>query len=293
MATLIPKILFSYWSGATASLLHIISLRSARALNPSARVVVYTAKQGQVIDRVPHASGEHATTRTDLYGIREFGDIPGVEIVEVDLSAECAVAGPLFHSYAADIVRIRKLKEHGGVWFDMDVLFTHALTEPLAGPLAPGKSLAAAAYSKTIATGLVSCTADSRCIAALNMALDASLAAGVTVRTYQMWGPDLWRDTLGVQFAKYTKDVQAFDSALVYPYIWNELALLFNETAKALRVTSTTVGVHWYNGNPLCKQFVAELAQDPAGMLERRGAVPLCAALARVQRLGVDLTPPR
>jgi hypothetical protein len=293
MATRIPQILFSYWSGNTASLLHIISLRSARVLNPSARVIVYTAKAGQVVDRVPHWSSEHANANTNQYGIQEFGRVPGVEVIEVDLAAECAVAGPLFHSYAADVVRIRKLREHGGVWFDMDVLFMQALTEPLAGPLGSGKSLAAAAYSKTIATGLVSCTPDSRCIVAMNKALDASLDAGVSVRTYQMWGPDLWRDTLGVQFAKFTKDVQPFDSALVYPYIWNELALLFSESPKTPRVTSSTVGVHWYNGNPLCKQFAAELAQDPAGTLERRGSVPLCMALSRARRMGVDLAPPQ
>mgnify|MGYP000527715755 CR=1 FL=1 len=57
--------------------------------------------------------------------------IPNIDIVEIDFQQKYGVTETLFHSYLADILRIKKLEEHGGVWFDTDILFLNGIGDNL------------------------------------------------------------------------------------------------------------------------------------------------------------------
>ena len=127
----IPKVLFTYWSGADLTYLHLISLRTVQFFHPRSKIIVYTDASGISVGKLKNQSlSEHTVPVKFTYDFKtEVSKLSGIEVVELDMGAMLQTSEPTFHAFCADYVRIYKLYEHGGVWFDLDLFFTKNVFE--------------------------------------------------------------------------------------------------------------------------------------------------------------------
>ena len=204
MGQAVPKIAFTYWSGDSISHLHLLTLTTIRHFNPNFRIILYTDKTGVSTEEISYASHEHKVRLERTYPFTAIYRFADVEVIPVDFQKEYGVPSPLFHSYLADILRIKKLEEHGGLWFDMDILFLKPFTPQLL-QLGGRKTVKVCSYSDTIATGLVFAAVGSPTLKTLSKLTDKYIEectqhnfenSSDYKEHYQAFGPDLWRKVL-------------------------------------------------------------------------------------------------
>lgn len=298
-----PKVAFTYWSGDSLSYLHILTLRTITHLNPNFKVIVYTAKENQSTNRISYNSHEHKLGMKGKLPFSAIHSVSGVQVVEIDFNLEYNVTETLFHSYLADILRIKKLEEHGGIWFDMDILFRKPFSEDLC-TFQKGKSVKTISYSDTVATGFTIALPQSPFLKELSDTTDKYLLerketnfdSGADYKNqYQAFGPDLWRKLahpyLNNQLGSHPH-ITALSVDVVYPYLWNEMNDYFLGKVKS-RFSQKTIGVHWYNGSTEARIFLNEyLHTIDFEKLRKTANSPIEADLKHLLSLSVDLTIP-
>ena len=295
-----PQIAFTYWSGNSLTYLHILTLRTITTLNPNFKVIVYTDTQ-QSTDQISYRSHEHKIEVAEKLPFSVLYRLPGINIIEVDFLKSYNVAETLFHSYLADIVRIKKLEEHGGVWFDMDIIFLNPIKADIL-TFIPNKSVKTISYSDTIATGFVVALPNAEALRTLSRHIDDYLEERAQKNFgdstdykeyYQAFGPDLWRKVFHPYLDR-RLDNHPSASALpvesVYPYLWNQMSAYFSGTARSKVDHSKTLGVHWYNGSTEARTFV----NTTLSLIDfdTKPTTPVEHDLQRLRSLEVDLSRP-
>ena len=300
MTNTVPKIAFTYWSGDSISHLHLLTLITIRHFNPNFRVILYTDKTGVSTDDISYSSHEHKVRLERTYPFTAIYRFTDVEVIPVDFQKEYGLPSPLFHSYLADILRIKKLEEHGGLWFDMDILFLKPFTPQLL-QLAGRKTVKVCSYSDTIATGLIFAAADSPSLKTLSQQADKYIAECTQYNFentsdykehYQAFGPDLWRKVFHPFLENRVdqhKDACAFPPRVVYPYLWDQMPAYFEGTEPSL-VSQDTIGIHWYNGSTDARTFINEGL--PALYEGFEPKTPFEHDIKGLIESGVDFTPP-
>jgi hypothetical protein len=212
-----------------------------------------------------YLSHEHQTKIKKKFS---FDDIASekVEVIEIDFRSEYGIKDPsLFHTYLADIVRIKKLAEHGGLWIDMDLFFLKVIPPSLIHNK-DNRRLLVTTYCNTIATGLVAGVKNSVRLQRMSEEVDKYIREGSESNfgeqqnytlSYQAFGPDLWRKFHEEELdsPQNSRESIFYDSELVYPYIWNEMDKFFYEEGG---LPEDAFCVHWYNGSELTKKFINE-----------------------------------
>jgi len=296
-----PELAFTYWSGNTLTYLHILTLRTIRSLNPSFRIVVYTDIKDQSTDFIPYNSHEHKTKIQHKLPFSALYHIPDIEIIEVDFQEQYGVGERLFHSFLADILRIKKLEEHGGVWFDMDILFLNPMSNDIL-TFETNTSVKTISYSNTIATGFVVALPNSKVLNDLSNFVDEYLTEGAQHNFessadykahYQSFGPDLWRRVFNPYLDKRVDKhphAKGLPVNSVYPYLWDQMDEYFSGTAKTRVRHDSTLGVHWYNGSTEARSFIN--VRLPNLDLSKEPTTPVEHDLRRLKDLGVDMRIP-
>lgn len=298
-----PKVAFTYWSGDSLSYLHILTLRTITHLNPDFKMIVYTAKENQSTNRISYNSHEHKLGLKGKLPFSAIYSVSGVQVVEIDFNLEYNVTETLFHSYLADILRIKKLEEHGGIWFDMDILFRKPFSEDLC-TFQKGKSVKTISYSDTVATGFTVALPQSPFLKELSDTTDKYLlerketnfdSEADYTHQYQAFGPDLWRKLahpyLNNKLGSHPH-ITALSIDVVYPYLWNEMNDYFLGKVKS-KCGQNTIGVHWYNGSTEARIFLNEyLYNIDFENLRRIASSPIEFDLKHLLSLNVDLSVP-
>jgi len=255
----IPKLLFSYWSGDNISLLHNISLLSAIKLNPDFKVILYTAKEGQACDTKFFTSGEQGVDFFTKIRFEDFISANGLECITIDFEKEYGISGPRYHTFLADLIRIKKLYEHGGFWFDLDVLFLNPIPKEFLLSSSESKTCVLTSYDQCIPTGFIGGVPRCSIFEIASAFLDSYLSENARhMANYQSIGPNLWTRILDPYLDEMLNDhpsVFFVEPRVIYPYLWNEIALLFNPHI-GLRISSRTVCVHWFNGAQNTRDFL-------------------------------------
>ena len=114
-------------------------------------MTIYTSKfpSNKLVDWTTH---EH---KVQVRGTRSLEDFKGnekVKLQEIDFESEYTVSNEISVVFKADFIRIAKLYEHGGMWFDMDILFVKPFPEVL---FESEEDLSVCFYQNTIPTGLI------------------------------------------------------------------------------------------------------------------------------------------
>ena len=253
----IPKIGFTYWEGNELSYLHYYTIYSFCKLNPTYEVILYYDND---IDNFIHPSNVNIDSKK-IVKIDEIMKIKNVKLVKInwgDFNQEIKnVTSPILK---ADIARIMKLHEHGGIWFDLDVLFIKPIPTNL---LMDNEDITYFKYYNTIPTGFIMSTPKNECIVKIYNNCFHKLKNYVSnlnqYQDLQMFGPSLWNEVECANSESF-KNCRVLDNEVVYPYMWNEPEILFftNED----RVKPNTLCIHWYNGNSRSREYINQFEND-------------------------------
>ena len=256
----IPRVCFTFWEGSQFSPLHYATIYSLHKLNPDMDIVIYSSKSFND-NLIAWDSGEQGVPLTN---VRRMGLVsrisPNVKIVYIDFKAEYGLDNNISPVFKADIIRICKLHEHGGLWFDFDILFI----KPIPSFFFESDDVdmfyfiwaAKDGSWSRFTTGIVASIPGTDLLTRLrNVVVD--IAKDIGNRGYQKLGPVLWNNTvLGLGY-DINKTSRLLSNDLVYPYDWLTVTELV--TTNKDRVSSDTFCIHWFNGNNEVRKFQNEL----------------------------------
>jgi hypothetical protein len=246
----IPKTCFTFWQGTQFSKLHYYTIYSLVKYNPGVEIVVYTSSSSRDI-LIDWDSDEHRVPITNTLpfsSLSEFGS--RIKIVHVDFQETYGISNDISVIYKADFIRIAKLYEHGGIWFDFDILFIRPIPS-FFFDVCPTEMFYFY-YSYTVPTGFIACRPGIRILDVLyTRAKQLIMEPG----GYQKIGPTIWTAALAENHDLFEHAI-CLDSDIIYPYTPDTI----NETVKYAggidKITEHTVGIHWYNGDSHIKKFI-------------------------------------
>ena len=263
----IPKLCFFLWTrDSPLSWLQLLSVISFHRYNPDWRIIIYLTKQ---------TSGELGvnTYVEDYKGKDYFPMIAGlkyVEIAEIDLEKE-GIGTDKHGILASDILRVRLLHQHGGVYSDFDTLWLKPMSE----------------FSKIECIGDPEDFETTACFYELtkghhNNSNIISEPGGTYLKSiidtqneikppyldYQVFNssllnriyPDL--DSIKGRFPR----VLAMDYKTLYPYSTFEMERLFVYEDLTPIEQKGVMAIHWFNGNRLSKNYVNQGNLFPCSM---------------------------
>ena len=242
---LIPNIVFTYWEGDQLSILHYYTILSLVKLNPNQKIIIYTSDITSTT-LIQWDSGEHSSGITNKTTLDKITSISkNIELIPISFEKEYNISNNISVIYKADFIRIAKLYEHGGLWFDFDILFI----KPLSSILFSDIDMCVFTYLDTIPTGLISSTPKNKTITQLF--LTAQELIHDTQNRYQILGPDLWKSII---LHNAIDNITYLDTSIAYPYESNIYQLFFNSNDDYVK--ENTICIHWYNGGQYSKDFI-------------------------------------
>jgi hypothetical protein len=248
---MIPKIVFTYWEGDQLSILHYFTIYSLHKYNPDLDIIIYTDKNPKNILR-EWDTHEHSINIEKKMPLSKLIEINPEKILlkPINFQEEYNFDNNISIIFKADFTRISKLYEHGGIWFDMDILFIKPIPDFFFNEDVDSHIFI---YSGVIATGLL--TASPKC-SFLEKLFNGSLEIinKKELNNYQKIGPIIWIQEYNKLNEEEKREIKILDNSLVYPYIWNQLEMLFKN--KNTTVPENTFGIHWYNGALMTKEFI-------------------------------------
>jgi len=247
---MIPKIVFTYWEGEQLSELHYLTIYSLHKYNPELDIIIYTDENPKNIFR---------EWNTSQHSIDIQKTIPLSKLVEVNpnkiflrlinFNNDYHFDNNISIVFKADFIRIAKLYEHGGIWFDMDILFVKKIPDFF---FKEDIQAFIFNYSRTIPTGFLASIPKLKYLENLyNLSLQ--IIKNKELNIYQKIGPDLWIKEYKKLGRKAIKNIKILESNLVYPFFWNQLDNLFKNNSA---LPENTFGIHWYNGADVTKEFI-------------------------------------
>lgn len=262
---------FTYWEGDDFSFLHYLTVKSLHKYNPDLNITIYTAKYPTNILQSWN-SGEHSVKITNKMNFRDVLRInpDKITIKEIDFNAEYGLNNDISCVFKADFTRIVKLYEHGGLWFDMDILFIKPIPSYMFD-FNDSKEMCYFTYMEAIPTGLISCTAKSKYITLLynNMINYINVLNTGSRHDYQIIGPGLWKNTYLGNKSDLQNTMDCINVSDIYPILYIHLHILYSK--HNIDLPTNTWGIHWYNGHSLSKHFINNLQPDSLGdsLIER------------------------
>jgi hypothetical protein len=253
----IPKIFFTYWEGNNLTKLHYYTIKSLLKYNPEISITVYTSK---VMSNklIQWNSKEHRTdfelsnsyiNLNDLIHI----DNTKVKLIEIDFEKEYSIDNNISIIYKADFTRIAKLYEHGGVWFDMDILFINKIPDYI---FQNNFDIYYYYYLFIIPTGLLFSTPKNKLITILYEKaynIIKNIKNEDSNLTYQKLGPNLWLNCFH-EYRYLTQNTSCIDKNTTYAYDCNNILDFFNSNKHI--ISDNTFCIHWYNGDPEVKKII-------------------------------------
>jgi len=246
---MIPDKIFTFWEGESLSYLHYMTILSLHKLNPDKKITIYTGIDGIMGNK--WVGGEHSSNMEKKIPFSDILNIsPNIILETIDFQKEYNIPNNISYVYKADITRIIKLYEHGGVWFDFDILFIKKIPETIFNNTV---DIIYFSYEDTIATGLIASSCKNNKIKFIYDVLLNTVKSLDTNIYYQYIGPNLWRYCFSQALFNDGK-TRCENTTDIYPYTWSVIHLFF-ETNVDL-VSGNTWGIHWYNGGESCKKFI-------------------------------------
>jgi len=251
-----PKV-FTYWEGEDFSPLHYYTILSLHKYNPNINITIYTTKY-PTEKLVSWNSGEHSVRITNKMNFKDVLRInpDRITIKEIDFEEEYGLNNDISCVFKADFTRIVKLYEHGGMWFDMDILFTKPIPSYMFD-LTGTKEMCYFTYCEAIPTGLISCKSQSTYISIIyNKAQQLiPILNRKNNENYQIIGPSLWKETFLSNQGSIKSTLSLIDTTDIYPILYFYINQLYSSESNAT-IPENTWGIHWYNGHTLSKQFI-------------------------------------
>jgi len=249
---MIPKIAFTYWEGDQFTRLHSLTVETFALLNPTFQIFIYYPKIQQVNIRTWNTF-EQTISLTNKFNINTLKKFNNVKFIEFDFNDE--KFQKIKNSvHRADCIRIIKLYEHGGIWFDFDILFINQIPEEIMTFDKP----CLITYENIITTGFICSPEKNAYIGILTHLLDFLITSpDIPIKSYQIFGPSLWTYCT---CCTNINELIYLNPWLIYPFKYDELDKLYKkELAPQEFNISNVIGIHWYNGSPISRTFLNSL----------------------------------
>jgi hypothetical protein len=255
----VPPLAFSFWEGTQLTYLQFLTIYTLRKFNPNIRIRIYISTPSP--SNPTHFLSTQSNPQLHPCGLNIRPDrsirlhslalIPRVELIELNLNQTYHFDVQIPSVHKADIVRIFKLHEHGGIWFDLDILFYKPIDSLY---LSNHYDLTYFSYTNTIATGLILAPPKTNPLTLLcYITLERLRHQGLTFE-YQEFGPTLWARTVLHNRSLFSNS-KVLPNKIIYPYIWNQVNYIFFSKEDLTHPTET-LGIHWYNGSPYSRLYI-------------------------------------
>ena len=245
----IPKIIHFFWDKTPLSYLQYLTIVSFNKFNPEWRIILHQTNKayGSVTWVTPENRIKHSGK--DYYN--NLINLDYVELNDIDFN-ELGFTENLPDVYKSDYLRWYLLSTIGGVWSDMDILFI----KPLSDLDLPEDTETVVCYGpeKHIIGFLMSKPYNDF----FKVVLD-DVNNVFNSNDYQCIGSKLLNKHQ--DNVLYRKDVYNLDKTAFYSYDHHVINKIFNESDLSL-ITDKTIGIHWYNGSPISKNFTNIFDED-------------------------------
>ncbi len=252
--TLVPKIAFSFWEGSQFTYMHYLTILSFAKYNPTFRIIIYTTNTDNKL--ITWNTHEHKQQYTNLYDFNKLKDIPGVEIEYIDINSEIDYSGELSPVWKSDIIRIKKLFDHGGFYIDFDTLFINAIPDSL---INLPNDIGLNTYHGAINNAFIVSRPGGIVIKNIYDAIINILKRNSIENKYMLFGCTLITPLIFNN--KELKELTYFiPNDMTCPYLYDDMYSLFYTNNN--KTTSNTFCLHWYNGAIHSRQYCSTFTHD-------------------------------
>ena len=255
---MIPKIAHLYWGQDDLPFLRFLTVWTLANLNPDWRIVLHEpVKLGGVLDRT-WDTPEHKGVRRSARSYRAY--LTKIPNLEIRVHEDSKFPRGLSHVHRSDLLRWELLATEGGIWSDMDILWSRPLDQV---PEIRTHEAFVCAWQQGTALvhsiGFLGSAPDTQPYArAWKIArAHASEAAGAH---YQALGNQLLAQAFPPELET-SPGVANLSRHVVYPYTW----LTIREwiaSAKEVSFRPETVGVHWFAGDAIATHYAMERVHE-------------------------------
>jgi hypothetical protein len=251
--------MFFYWGfNSKMSYLNYLTLLSFSKLNPDWKLYLYRPRKAS-----KHVLSQHINDIKHEYigpdYSKEISNIDNLEVIEFDFDT-LNIENERAEVYKSDILRWYLLSTLGGGWSDMDILYF----KPISAIRTSRRMIVG--NSKEIDTCIIFKDYGYHPIGFYLSSEKNPFFAKIFKETsyhfnpldYQSVGKNLLNklypsvSSIKCQFPEL--NICDLAAKTVYPYRPREIQLIFNYNIKLL-ITKETIGIHWYNGSKISKDF--------------------------------------
>lgn len=246
----IPKIFNCYWYGNQFSYLNYLCLETFIFYNPDWTINLYRPKNSEH-KLVTWWSTEQKTQYTGINYYQYIDKLP-INIIDIDFN-EIGFFQDASDVHKSDYLRWYLLYNFGGLWSDLDILYTKPITKIYNNNITPDVGIFY--FDHVFPIGFLFSTPKHDMFKQL---LDNSIKY-YDKNEYQCIGAVLWRNLWGTseKLLKQYNNITILDKNIIYPYRWNEDTHLFYEK-NVDWLTHDVIGIHWYNGGVNAKKYCSE-----------------------------------
>lgn len=245
---MISQICSLYWGGSPLSYLQYLTIVSFKKHNPEWMVRLFVPKDGG-LNAPTWRTPEQQEAYNGKDWLAEAKKLCEVETVDFK---EFGVVKELHEVQKSDIIRYYILYLYGGVWSDMDILYTKPINHLLETPFDFTFS-----YHETPFIGFYVTKKGQQVFN--DLFIDAvDLVRRNMNDNYQSLGAERlearYRSLEGIAKSYPGSLILNLPMDVVYPYLPNaDIKELFYGTID--KMTPQTIGIHWYNGSPIAKDY--------------------------------------
>lgn len=243
----IPKIIHFFWDASRLSYLQYLTIVSFHKFNPDWEIIIHECEEPQ----------EEMTWDTNEQKLRYSGkdyypNLKQLEYVKINKInfKEIGFSEDVSDVYKSDYVRWYMLSTMGGVWSDMDILYFKPMTE----------------IKMPDDVKTVICSGDLKHLIGFLMASpNNEFFKLLTNKTNFHFDPYDYQSIGSKLINFYENNINdvAFnlDYKIVYPFNHSLTNKIFYDTDLSL-ITDETIGVHWFNGCNLAKEFTNDFTEE-------------------------------
>lgn len=254
----IPKIVHLYWDGSPMSYLHLLTVVSIHELNPDWRIIVHTPKIK--FEGITWRTGEQSVKYTGKDYWPTLTELDYVEIDVFDFDS-ISISSTIPEVFKSDFIRWYLLSTVGGVWSDFDILYI----KPFDSISFEGNMISGTVEELSTAIvydgfhhiiGFYMSEANNQFFKTIfdksRTSLIPSGYQSVGSRLVMKLYPTL--DKIKMMY----NNVSNLPMEVVYPILPSDKTItdLFTSNNIDNYFTDKTIGVHWYNGDRITKEYL-------------------------------------
>lgn len=262
----IPKIAHFYWGGEKLSYLRFLSVKSFQKYNPDWAIWVHVPAFVSNATPVWDTFQQKNTNIKHNY-FDQLTDITGLTVVEHDFS-RLGFDNNAHEVHKSDFLRWHLLAKHGGLWSDIDILYTASMTCLMENTDSNAMIDTALCPLKPPHKHTVGFMLSSQNNNFFQYISELACSAYDPAR-YQCMGSDL----INERFKTFDSFAETFNNhnfiflnkMCVYPVTSKNIEYFYQTMNPGIRKKlnhKNTVGYHWFAGHPLSQAFENEFTAD-------------------------------